>query len=132
MTSHSLPAMLIGLAWGVLPMGAFAQTTPATPPASSSDTGPKAADTDENFMLGLRRVGVMIGQVVECSSDTDRPVQIAKVMDLANKIAINFGLKSAFTFVGSVGYGSGHPFEKTECEQANNGWKDIQAKYLNK
>ncbi len=74
----------------------------------------------------------MAGQVVECSADADKQDQISRAMELANLIAIHFGLKAAFTFVGSLGYGSGRPFDKAGCSQAIEGWKQIQAKYLNK
>jgi hypothetical protein len=74
----------------------------------------------------------MAGQVVECSSDADRQEQISRAMDLANLIAIHFGLKAAFTFTGALGYGSGRPFDKATCSHAIDGWKQIQAKYLNK
>jgi hypothetical protein len=42
--------------------------------------------------------------VVECSPDADRQAQISQAMDLANLIAIHFGLKAAFTFAGALGY----------------------------
>ena len=74
----------------------------------------------------------MAGQVVECSADADRQKQISRAMELANLIAIYFGLKAAFTFTGALGYGSGRPFDKATCGQAIDGWKQIQAKYLNK
>jgi len=74
----------------------------------------------------------MAGQVVECSADADKQDQISRAMELANQIAIHFGLKAAFTFAGALGYGSGHPFDKAGCGQAVDGWKQIQAKYLNK
>ncbi|HKM74484.1 MAG TPA: hypothetical protein VJX94_31235 [Stellaceae bacterium] len=74
----------------------------------------------------------MAGQVVECSADAERQAKIAEAMELANKIAIHFGLKAAFNYVGAVGYGSGHPFDKAGCTQSIDGWKEIQAKYLTK
>jgi hypothetical protein len=74
----------------------------------------------------------MAGQVVECSPDADKQEQISKAMDLANEIAIHFGLKAAFNYVGAVGWGSGHPFDKADCPKAIDGWKQIVAKYLNK
>jgi hypothetical protein len=74
----------------------------------------------------------MAGQVVECSPDADKQNEISRAMELANLIVIHFGLKAAFTFTGALGYGSGHPFDKAACSQAIDGWKQIQAKYLNK
>jgi hypothetical protein len=53
-------------------------------------------------------------------------------MELVNLIAVHFGLKAAFTFAGALGYGSGRPFDKASCGQAIEGWKEIQAKCLNK
>ena len=105
-----------------------AQTTP-TAPAQGVPTPPADNPT---FLDGLRRVGVMAGQVVECSTDAEKQTQISRAMDLANLIAIHFGLKAAFTFAGALGYGSGHPFDKAACSQAIDGWKQIQAKYSNK
>jgi len=93
---------------------------------------PKPAATDEVFMPGLRRIGVMAGQVVECSADADKPAKIGEAMALANQIAIHFGLEAAFNYAGAVGYGSGHAFDKAGCAQSIDGWKVIQAKYLNK
>jgi len=74
----------------------------------------------------------MAGQVVECSADTEKQAKIGQAMELANKIAIHFGLKAAFNYVGAVGYGSGHPFDKADCGKSAEGWKEIQAKYLSK
>jgi len=119
---------------------ALAQTAPA-PNASAPSAPVQAArapnvptppDADETFLTGLRRVGVMAGQVVECSADAEKQAKIGQAMELANKIAIHFGLKAAFNYVGAVGYGSGHPFDKAECSKSAEGWKEIQAKYLSK
>jgi hypothetical protein len=107
-------------------------TPPQTAPAPVARNVPTPPDADQNFLTGLRRVGVMAGQVVECSPDADKQAQIAQAMELANQIAIHFGLKAAFNFVGALGYGSGHPFDKAGCSQAIDGWKQIEAKYLNK
>jgi hypothetical protein len=93
---------------------------------------PKPADADETFITGLRRIGVMAGQVVECSAEADRPAKINDAMELANQIAIHFGLRAAFNYAGAVGWGSGHAFDKAGCTQSIEGWKAIQAKYLNK
>jgi hypothetical protein len=100
--------------------------------ATPAPNVPTPPDADETFLTGLRRVGVMAGQVVECSADAERQVKIGQAMELANKIAIHFGLKAAFNYVGAVGYGSGHAFDKPDCSRAAEGWKEIQAKYLSK
>jgi hypothetical protein len=126
----------------------------ASPPAAPSAAAPSAAapsgpapsaaarnapnppptppDADPTFLTGLRRVGVMAGQMVECSAQADRQANISQAMDLADQIAVHFGLRAAFNFVGALGYGSGHPFDKADCPKAIDGWKQIQAKYLNK
>jgi hypothetical protein len=117
---------------------ALAQKTPGPAGSTPNTAAPQdqnaktPPDPAEAFLTGLRRVGVVVGQVFVCSTDKDRPAQIAQAMQLANYIAIDFGLKSAFDFVGAVGYGSGHPFDKAGCGQAMDEWKQIQAKYLNK
>ena len=105
---------------------------PSTTPAAPAQGVPTPPADNPTFLDGLRRVGVMAGQVVECSADTDKQAQISRAMELANLIAVHFGLKAAFTFVGALGYGSGRPFDKAGCSQAMEGWKQIQAKYLNK
>ena len=103
-----------------------------TSPGGSAQIAPNSPASNEAFLTGLRRVGVMAGQVVACSTEKDKQAQISQAMDLANLIAIHFGLKAAFTFVGALGYGSGNPFDKAGCPQAIDGWKQIKAKYLNK
>ena len=128
MTSHAIRFLMLGLAGSMLATSVEAQTSP-TPSAQSAPSSP---DTNEAFLTGLRRVGVMAGQVVECSADADKQAHIAKAMSLANEIAIHFGLKAAFNYVGAVGYGSGHPFDKANCSQAIAGWKQIVATYLNR
>jgi hypothetical protein len=110
---------------------ALAQNASTSPAAPAQEVPTPPAD-NPTFLDGLRRVGVMAGQVVECSTDADKQDQISRAMELANLIAIHFGLKAAFTFTGALGYGSGRPFDKAGCGQAIDGWKQIQAKYLNK
>jgi hypothetical protein len=107
---------------------------PVQPPvaAAPAPKAMEAPDLREIFMTGLRRVGVMAGQVVQCSTTpADRQAQISQAMDLANQIAVHFGLRAAFNFVGALGYGSGKPFDKAGCARAIDGWKEIAAKYLN-
>jgi hypothetical protein len=123
--------MLAGPALAQNPSTSPAAPAPANPSAPAQGVPTPPAD-DQTFLDGLRRVGVMAGQVVECSTAADKQAQISRAMELANLIAIHFGLKAAFTFAGALGYGSGHPFDKANCSQAIDGWKQIQAKYLNK
>jgi hypothetical protein len=142
MRSYRIQVLMLALAGSTLVGPALAQNAVAPPPAPTQDatstptpsvqTVPTPPDADESFLTGLRRVGVMAGQVVECSADTDKQAQISQAMELANKIAIHFGLKAAFNYVGALGYGSGHPFDKAGCAQAIDSWKQIQAKYLSK
>jgi hypothetical protein len=131
MRSNHLRAAILALACLTSAGPALAQKPSATPPARAEGVPTPPAD-NPTFLNGLRRVGVMAGQVVECSTAADKQDQISRAMELANLIAIHFGLKAAFTFAGALGYGSGHPFDKAGCSQAINGWKQIQAKYLNK
>jgi hypothetical protein len=128
MSSYRIQFIVLALTGLTLAGPALAQNAPTAPVQNV----PSAPDADQAFLVGLRRVGVMAGQVVECSADTDKQAQISQAMELANQIAIHFGLKAAFNFVGALGYGSGHPFDKAGCTQAIDGWKQIQAKYLNK
>jgi hypothetical protein len=128
MRSYQLPLIMLTLVGVSLAGPALCQTAQ---PAAAPDA-PASPAADESFLTGLRRVGVMAGQVVECSADADKQAQISEAMELANKIAINFRLKAAFNYVGAVGYGSGHQFDKAGCSQSIAGWKEIEAKYLNK
>ena len=140
MRSCQIQFFALALACVTLTGQALAQNAPAqNPPAQDVPAQvalpqdvPPAPGADQSFLTGLRRVGVMAGQVVECSADADKQAKIAEAMELANKIAIYFGLKAAFNYVGAVGYGSGHAFDKAACVESINGWKEIQNKYLNK
>ncbi|MGH7047585.1 MAG: hypothetical protein ACREE2_14480 [Stellaceae bacterium] len=115
------------------PVRAAAPAKPAQNAPSAVPNGtPRPPDADQNFLTGLRRVGVMAGEVVQCTPEANRQVQISEAMDLADQIAVHFGLRAAFNFVGALGYGSGHPFDKAGCTQASEGWKQIEAKYLGK
>jgi hypothetical protein len=134
-----LMLILGGLALAVPALAQNPSATPAAPApnpppavAAPAPSAPVPADADENFLKGLRRIGVMAGQVVECSPEAEKQAQISEAMDLANEIALHFGLRAAFNFVGALGYGSGHPFDKAGCAEAIDGWKQIRAKYLNK
>jgi hypothetical protein len=128
MRSNRVQSFALALVCLTLAGPALAQTAPTQ--SAPTENVPAAPDADQSFLTGLRRVGVMAGQVVECSVDADKQAQISQAMELANKIAIHFGLRAAFNYVGAVGYGSGHPFDKAGCSQSVEGWKEIQAKYL--
>jgi hypothetical protein len=131
MRSYRPRAIMLALACLTIAGSALAQN-PSTIPAAPAQDVPTPPADNPTFLDGLRRVGVMAGQVVECSTEADKQAQISRAMELANLIAIHFGLKAAFTFAGALGYGSGHQFDKADCSQAIDGWKQIQAKYLNK
>lgn len=90
-----------------------------------------APDSDEAFMTGLRRIGVMGGEVIQCSTSDQRSTVISQATQLSNNVALHFGLVAAFNFSASVGYGSGKPFDKSGCAAAESGWNDITQKYLN-
>ncbi len=114
---------------------AIGQTTSAPAQAAGSSAPPSpaghvAVDSDEIFMTGLRRIGVMAGEVVQCAPSEDRKAEVSDAMDLANQVALHFGLAAAFNFIGAVGYGSGQPFDKSGCAQATSGWDNITQKYL--
>ena len=135
MRSRRIQIFALAIACLTLTGPAFAADGVAKPTdnvAKAIDNVPKPAASDQTFIIGLRRIGVMAGQVVECSADADKPAKIDEAMELANLIAIHFGLKAAFNYAGAVGYGSGHAFDKAACVESINGWKEIQARYLNK
>lgn len=133
-TSGTPPAPSAPAAPGAAAPAAAAPSAaaPAAAAQSAARNAPTPPDADPAFLTGLRRIGVMAGQMVECSAQADRQANIAQAMDLADQIAVHFGLRAAFNFVGALGYGSGHPFDKADCPKAIDGWKQIQAKYLNK
>jgi hypothetical protein len=103
---------------------ALAQASPA------EGQQPAASDSDQGFMTGLRRIGVMGGQVVQCSTGDGRDAAISQAMQLSTAIAMHFGLAAAFNFSAAVGYGSGKPFDKAGCSAARTGWNGITQKYL--
>jgi hypothetical protein len=102
----------------------------AAPKTATTSPGHPTSDSDQAFMTGLRRIGVMAGQVVQCAPEKDRQAEIADAMDLADLVAVHFGLAAAFNFSGAVGYGSGKPFDKAGCAEATAGWNAIKQKYL--
>ena len=117
-----IPVCLLGagLLFGACP--AFAQQTASSRPLMSP-----GSETD--FMPGLRRVGVLAGQAVICSSEADRQHQIEKVAAAGNLIATEFGLRAAFNFIGAAGYGSGAPFAESGCANAIKQWTEVQQRY---
>src|ERR1700720_13036 len=94
MRSYQLRAAILALACLTSAGPARAQT-PSPPPAAPAQDVPTPPADNPTFLDGLRRVGVMAGQVVECSADADKQDQISRAMELANLIAIHFGLKAA-------------------------------------
>lgn len=130
MISRRIRFALITLGALGLAAPVFAQT--ANTPAAPAQNAPIPPDADESFLTGLRRVGVLAGQAIQCSPDADKKAQISTAMELADQVALHFGLRAAFSFVGATGYGSGHPFDRSVCPQALEGWKNLVAKYLNK
>lgn len=43
-----------------------------------------------------------------------------------------FRSEGAFNYIGAIGYGSGHPFDKAGCPLSITGWKEVLAKYSSK
>jgi len=129
MMLHRLCFAAMALSGVMIASPAFCQQSAMAPTAQAA-TPPEAADSDSGFMTGLRRIGVMAGEVVQCSPMADRQAQISDTMQLANEIATHFGLAAAFNFSGAVGYGAGKPFDKAGCSTASAGWNDIKQKYL--
>jgi hypothetical protein len=101
-------------------------------PAFAAGEPKKGSDADEEFMLGIRKVGVMVGQAFACTGEEARGSIGEDALQLANQIAIHFGLQAAFIFSGSFGYGTGHPFDTTTCPATLANFKTLQQKYLGK
>ena len=99
-------------------------------PAFADNPPKKGSDTDEAFMTGIRKLGVMSGEAYACSSEADKPQVGQGAIDLATQIALHFGLQVAFIYSGSFGYGTGHDFDRATCSQAIADFKALQAKYL--
>lgn len=128
--SNRLKPAAAGLLLLLCPALATAQTPTTSNPAVTATPAP--ASQDAEFITGIRRIGVMVGQVVECTAEGDRGAVLEDAMALADQIALNFGLKAAYNFTGSVGYGSGKPFDKADCAKAQSNWTDLRKKYLNR
>ena len=101
-----------------------APTATVPPPPAGSPGG------DQTFLLGLRRIGGVVGHVVVCAPEKDKQAAIEKATDLGAELAMQFGLNAAFQFVGAVGYGTGSPFDMAMCNDANAEWNRIQQKYF--
>jgi hypothetical protein len=101
-------------------------------PAFAAGEPKKGSDADEEFMLGIRKVGVMVGQAFTCTGEEARGAIGEDALQLANQIATHFGLQAAFIFSGSFGYGTGHPFDTTTCPATLANFKTLQQKYLGK
>jgi hypothetical protein len=105
--------------------GLAQEARPDASPARAASPG-----SDQTFLLGLRRIGVVAGHAVTCAADNNKKAVIESATDLAKEIALQFGLNAAFQFVGAVGYGTGRPFDMTTCKDASAEWSRIQQKYL--
>ena len=99
-------------------------------PALAADTPKKGSAADEEFMTGLRKIGVMTGEAFACSSKEEQPKVGQDVLDLATQVSLHFGLQAAFVFSGSFGYGIAHDFDHKGCPQALGDFKALKAKYL--
>ncbi len=98
--------------------------------AQTAGTRPPPPAADDDFTAGLRRIGVLAGQAMECATDGAKAKILGETLNMGHEIANHFGINAAFNFTGAVGYGSGRPFDKADCAKATNGWADVQQKYL--
>jgi hypothetical protein len=99
-------------------------------PAFAAGEPKKGSDADEEFMTGIRKLGVMSGEAFACSSEADKPQIGQGAIDLATQVSLHFGLQAAFIYSGSFGYGTAHDFDRKTCPQAIADFKALQAKYL--
>ena len=99
-------------------------------PAFAAGEPKKGSDADDEFMTGIRKLGVMSGEAFACSSEADKPQVGQGVIDLATQVSLHFGLQAAFVYSGSFGYGIAHDFDRKTCAQAIEDFKALQAKYL--
>jgi hypothetical protein len=111
-------------------LGAFVLAMTLVIPAFADTSPKKGSDADEEFMTGIRKIGVMTGEAFVCSPEADQPKVGQSVIDLATQVSLHFGLQAAFVFSGSFGYGMGHDFDHSGCPQALEDLKALQAKYL--
>jgi hypothetical protein len=99
-------------------------------PAVAQNDAKKGSDADTDFMNGLRKIGVMVGQAFACTAEADQPKVGQAAIDLATQVGLHFGLQAAFVFSGSFGYGMGHDFDHKKCPDALKDFSDLQARYL--
>ena len=99
-------------------------------PAFAAGVPKKGSDADDEFMTGIRKLGVMSGEAFACSSEADKPQVGQGAIDLATQVSLHFGLQAAFVYSGSFGYGTAHDFDRKNCPQAIADFKALQAKYL--
>jgi hypothetical protein len=99
-------------------------------PAFADEAPKKGSDSDEAFMTGIRKLGVMSGEAFACSKEADQPQIGQAAIDLATQVSLHFGLQAAFVYSGSFGYGTGHDFDHKNCPQAIADFQGLQAKYL--
>ncbi len=112
-------AILVTVLFASCAMSAFAAGEPK-----------KGSDADEEFMTGIRKLGVMSGEAFACSSEADQPQVGQGAIDLATQVSLHFGLQAAFIYSGSFGYGIAHDFDRKTCSQAIEDFKALRAKYL--
>ena len=53
----------------------------------------KGSDADDDFMLGMRKVGVMVGEAFACTGEASRTAVGEDALNLATQIATHFGLQ---------------------------------------
>jgi hypothetical protein len=99
-------------------------------PALAQQAPKKGSDADEAFITGIRKLGVMSGEAYACSKEAEKPQIGQGAIDLATQVSLHFGLKAAFIYSGSFGYGMGHDFDHKTCSQAIEDFRALQAKYL--
>lgn len=99
-------------------------------PAFAAGAPKKGSDADEEFMTGIRKLGVMSGEAYACSNEADKPQVGQGAIDLATQVSLHFGLQVAFVYSGSFGYGIAHDFDRKTCSQVIADFKALQAKYL--
>jgi len=98
--------------------------------ALAADAPKKGSAADEEFMTGLRKIGVMTGEAFACSTKEEQPKVGQDVLDLATQVSLHFGLQAAFVFSGSFGYGTAHDFDRKGCSEVLGDLKALKVKYL--
>ena len=103
--------------------GTGATSTPGTTIAN------QMPGSDEPFIIGLRRIGVIAGRHVACLPQDEQRAQIEKMSDVGMDLTSEYGLRVAFNFIGAAGYGSGLPVVKADCPRVAASWAAIVQKY---